>query len=145
MKKLVVIFRFGNTNPTVGDMRAMSIITDGSMQAMGCPIPVGIASVVYTGLSIEEISNHFKTAAKETEDILPIVAFYWGDENVGIEMECEGFLEMMSCADDFIQDQEQQKPVVTLSLDDILDKISREGMDSLTQQEMALLINESRK
>ena len=145
MKKLVVIFRFGSTNPTAGDMRAMSIITDGSMQAMGCPIPVGIASVVYTHFSIEEISNHFKTAAEETEDILPIVAFYWGDENVGIEMECEGFLEMMSCADDFIQDQEQMKPVVTLSLDDILDKISREGMDSLTQQEMDLLINESRK
>jgi hypothetical protein len=73
------------------------------------------------------------------------VAFYWGDENVGLNMECEGFLEMMNCADDFIQDQEQQKPVVTLSLDEILDKISREGMDSLTQQEMTLLINESRK
>lgn len=145
MKKLVVIFRFGSTNPTVGDMRAMSIITNGSMHAMGCPIPVGIASVVYTGLSIEEITNHFKTAAEETSDILPIVAFYWGDENVGLNMECEGFLEMMNCTDDFIQDSEQTKQVVTLSLDEVLDKISREGMESLTQQEMALLINESRK
>lgn len=145
MKKLVVIFRFGSTTPTVGDMRAMEIITEGSMHAMGCPTPVGIASVVYTNFSIEEISNHFKTAAEEASDLLPILAFYWGDENIGVNMECEAFLEMMSCADDFIQDSEQQKPVVTLSLDDVLDKISREGIDSLSQEEMTLLINESRK
>lgn len=136
MKRAVVIVRFGVPNATVGDIYAMGKLTDGEMNAMGQPFPGGIASVIYTDLGIDEIRNVFTVAEQDTNDILPVLIFNWGSQDIMIDFKSEEVEDMFNEIPEFC---EAQKEVIVLTLDDILDKISRTGVESLEQEELALL------
>lgn len=134
MKRAVVILRFGRTSPTRGDMEAMKRLTGGSMEAMGCHWHAGLASVIYTDLKLEEIKKIFNEVENEVEDFLPVMIFNWGETQFDFKEESiEGMLE---CVPEFVDEQKQE---ITLTLDEILDKIAGTGIESLDEKELALL------
>jgi hypothetical protein len=140
MKRPVVIFRFGNQEPVLADIKAMQILTDGTMLAMGCATPFGVASVVITDRTHAEILEVFKEAADEHDDILPLMVFNYGD--VSLHFPFGGVEGMLECVPQFVEEHEGvqgSKEIINMSLDDILDKISKEGMGSLNQEEINFL------
>jgi hypothetical protein len=136
MKRAVVVLRFGISKPSVGDIEAINRLTNGSMEAMGCPHPIGMVSVLYTDLELSEIKQVFNDVEKDVNDFLPVMIFNWGDPNVQFDLKTEDIEDMLNHVPTFCEDQ---KEVVVLTLDDILDKISRTGVESLEQEELALL------
>lgn len=136
MKRAVVVVRLGVMNPTIGDIEAIKRLTHGSMHAMGAPFPLGLVSVLYTDLSPAEVNQVFKDVEDEVGDNLPVIAFNYGDPSISMDLKLDNIEEMLSEIEEFI---DGHKPIVTLSLDDILDKISREGVASLDSEELALL------
>jgi hypothetical protein len=136
MKRAVVVLRFGIPKPSVGDIEAINRLTNGSMEAMGCAHPIGMVSVLYTDLELSEIKQIFNDVEGDTGDFLPVMIFNWGDPNVQFDLKTEDIEDMLNHIPTFCEDQ---KEVVVLTLDDILDKISRTGVESLEQEELALL------
>jgi hypothetical protein len=141
MKRAVVILRFGITNASVGDVEAIKRLTYGKMNAMGCPHPIGMVSLIYTDMELSEIKQVFNDVEGDTGDFLPVMIFNWGDPNVEFDLKTSEIENMFSLIPEFCRDQME---VVTLTLDDILDKISRTGVESLEQEELALLKSFSR-
>lgn len=137
MKKAVVILRFGKGEPVKGDFEAMMELTHGSMVAMGCGFGFGVASVIYTEFTPIQIKNVFDKAAEATDDILPVIVFNWEDEAASVSLNAIPDLGgMLQCIDQFIEDQKEE---VSMSLDELLDKIKDSGIESLSQAEMSLL------
>jgi hypothetical protein len=136
MKRAVVVLRFGISQPSVGDIEAIKRLTDGTMEAMGHPHPIGIVSVLYTDMELSEIKQVFNDVEEDTNDFLPVMIFNWGDPNVQFDLKTDDIEDMFNHVPNFCEDQ---KEVVVLTLDDILDKISRTGVESLEQEELALL------
>jgi len=101
MKRPVVIFRFGNQEPVLADIKAMQILTDGTMLAMGCNTPFGVASVVITDRTHAEILEVFKEAADEHDDILPLMVFNYGD--VSLHFPFGGVEGMLECVPQFVE------------------------------------------
>ena len=106
------------------------------MNAMGAPFPLGVVSVLYTDLSASDINKVFKDVEDEIGDVLPVIVFNYGDPNIIMDLRLDNIEDMMSEVDEFVEDQ---KPIVHLTLDEILDKISRTGVESLDSEELALL------
>jgi hypothetical protein len=136
MKRAVVVVRMGVSDPTLGDIKAMHRLTNGSMNAMGAPFPVGLVSVLYTDLSTSDINQVFKDVEDEVGDVLPVIVFNYGDPNITMDLRLDNIEDMMREVDKFVEDQ---KPIIYLTLDEILDKISRTGVESLDSEELALL------
>jgi len=136
MKRAVVVVRLGVSNPTIGDIEAIKRLTNGSMRAMGTPFPLGLISVLYTDLSTSDVNQVFRDVEDEVGDTLPVIVFNYGDPNITMDLKLDNIEEMLSEIDEFVEDQ---KPIVHLTLDDILDKISRTGVESLDSEELALL------
>jgi hypothetical protein len=136
MKRAVVVLRFGIPVPSVGDIEAIKRLTNGSMEALGCAHPTGMVSVLYTDLELTEIKQIFNDVERDVNDFLPIMIFNWGDPNVQFDLKTDDIEDMFNHISTFCEDQKQ---TVTLTLDDILDKISRTGVESLEQEELALL------
>jgi hypothetical protein len=140
MKRPVVIFRFGNQEPVLADIKAMQILTDGTMLAMGCNTPFGVASVVITDRTHAEILEVFKDAADEHDDILPLMVFNYGD--AALHFPFGGVEGMLECVPQFVEDQGvvmESREIINMNLDDILDKISKRGIESLTESEFKFL------
>lgn len=142
-KKEVPMFvlRLGSTDVITGDMMAMKKIRE-DMDVMGCPVEVGILSILMTDKSAEEIRNVFKEAAKELDDILPVVVWRADQpETCAMDMDFPHVNEMIEAFNgkNQLSLPEKSKPIHDLTIDDLLDKISRTGYDSLTDEEVTLL------
>ena len=152
----VVIFRFGTDRGLIGDVRAITTITEGKLgNAAGIPIPGGLITLVETTFSPSECAEVFRQTAAELDDTLPVLCFDANTRNgfnfMGLDLIERAFEEFfkhgisgLKSADDDDADEdgdepEQQQPhsVVTetceLSLDELLDLLNEVGsFESLT-------------
>jgi hypothetical protein len=135
------VLRLGKNQPVKGDLIAMEKIRE-DLNIMGCPVDFGILNILMTDLSAEEIRDLFKEAADEMGDTLPVVV--WRAD----QPEFNAFDLDQPHVNEMIQFFEEanglailkgSKSTCYLSLDDLLDKISRAGFNSLTSEEVALL------
>ena len=143
MKKLVVVLRFGNTSPVLSEMTAGArIVEDRLDRAAGCSFPVGFASVFLTRFTPAEIGKIYQEVAMECDDILPVQVFYADDPNVHVDLLTPEYDMMIKAAKkEWLGDGAGPDLAehVDLTLDQLLDKIHRVGVDGLSPAEMARL------
>jgi len=135
------IIRFGKSEPTIGDMAAVTKLRE-DLNIMGTGTPMGILNLLMTDKSPEEIINIYQAAAEETEDILPIIVFRADvPEAVAMDLTLPNVAEMIETFEQMhgITLFKEGKQQCQLTLDQLLDKISRTGMQSLTEEEVARL------
>jgi hypothetical protein len=147
MKKKIVIFRFGVGAPTQGDFLAIDRITGGERNACGMGTHFGIMSIVNTSMSPQEIRDLFAEIEKETDDALPVIVYDAASEGVSA-LFSEGFFPNFKEMDaDFEQEYGTASPErvqCTLSLDELLDLVSKKGLPNLTEDELKRLKELSR-
>jgi len=143
MKKKIVVFRFGSLVPTKSDVLAMMDKldmhpTDGEL--LGCPIPNGVASLLYTDKSVAQVKQAFDEAAAENEDNLPIIIL---DEAglAGTTLNAMGFevFDEMNRVFDLEFNTATISKSCTLSLDELLDLVGQVGVGGLADAEFARL------
>jgi hypothetical protein len=124
MKKVFLI-RFGSApSPAVSQALAPHIVG----RAFAAPIPGAILSVFNTNSSEEEI----------TQDVKETGATFFLMEETKVNLNLpEALIQAINKVVGTAQ--RMASPQRELSLDDILDKIARSGMDSLTPEERAFL------
>jgi len=129
----MIVIRLGIPQPCKGDMVAAKLIRE-DLNITGSAIPVGVVNIFKTDKSVSEIVDIFRQAESEAEDNLPVVVFKLEDrESCGMKLNQDHI-------DNLIQEFEAaERKQVNMTLDDLLDKIHREGMSSLTEPERDLL------
>ncbi len=139
MKRKIVILRFGSHAPTKSDVIAfvknLGIEPD-SGELLGCPIPLGLASIIHTDKSVAEVIQALKDAEAECEDNLPAVVFE-ESSSVGINLDSMGFEVFADMVKAYEKEfGESPKGVnCTLSLDELLDRVNQVGVDGLSEEE----------
>lgn len=129
----MIVIRLGVPHPCKGDMIAAKLIRE-DLNIAGSAIPVGIVNIFKTDKSVSEIMDIFRQAESEANDNLPVVVFKLEDrESCAMKLNQDHI-------DNLIQEFEAaERKQVNMTLDDLLDKIHREGMSSLTEPELDLL------
>lgn len=143
MKKKLIIFRFGSAMPTQKEYVIMDQITGGTREATGCSTPFGVLSIANSSMTPAEVTELFNIVAAENEDALPTIVFE-ADGPVGFNFHPEFFEHFTQCNEEF--DKEFGKPITkcTLSLDELLDIVSKKGLPNLTEAELKRLKELSR-
>ena len=139
MKKLIVAIRFGMPAPLKKEVPLIRKILDGEM-GMGAGMPFGefgVISIFHTHWTPKEIEAGFKALAEETNDILPIIAFELGTEQVGFDLQMPAFQQMLA----ELQQSIAAVPTVNyLTLDQLLDLVKeRGGVANLSADELSRL------
>lgn len=139
MKKLIVAIRLGTPVPLSKEMPLIRKILDGEM-GMGAGMPlgeVGVVSLFHTHWKPKEIETGFKELAEATNDILPIIAFELGTEQVGFDLQMPAFQQMLA----EMQSRIAAVPTVNyLTLDQLLDLVKeRGGVANLSTEELSRL------
>lgn len=139
MKKLIVAIRLGTPAPLPKEMPLIRKILDGEM-GMGAGMPlgeVGVISLFHTHWTPKEIEAGFKELAEATNDVLPIIAFEFGTEQVGFDLQMPAFQQMLA------EMQSRIAAVSTvnyLTLDQLLDLVKeRGGVMNLSTEELSRL------
>lgn len=125
MQRQVILVRFGEVpNPRITAVLADHI----SGKAIALPVPGAIMSIFFTESTIESITRDLKEVGPNF--------FLFDRDNAGINLPNE-VLEVIDRA----MGQEAQQPVQQRewTMDEVLDQISRGGMDSLTPEQRAVL------
>lgn len=122
MKKLALI-RFGNSPSQAVSMALRPHIVGKGFVA---PIPGAILSVFNSESSIEEVSE----SIKETGALFILTDYDESQFNMP-----EGFTEAVEA----VIGQTPQTPQVEITLDDVLDLINRNGIESLTPEQRRIL------
>ena len=139
-ERAVVILRLGNNHPCEGDFRVMQQLSDEDLKdILGASLPMGVISILNTDRSNEEIIDLFKGVESEN-DIYPVMV--WDLESVDFSMylsEMEPIWEGLKEAYENTLAKQRITGPILKTIDEVLDKISREGMGSLSEQELALL------
>lgn len=136
MKKLIVAIRLGTPAPLPKELPLIRKILDGEM-GMGVGMPLGgagVVSIFHTHWTPKEIEAGFKELAESTSDILPIIAFELGTEQVGFDLQVPAFQQMLA----ELQQRIAAVPTVNyLTLDQLLDLVKeRGGVANLSADEM---------
>lgn len=130
----MIVIRLGMPMPCMGDIIAAKLIRE-DMNITGAPMPIGLFNIFKTDKSVSEILDIFRQAEIEADDTLPVIVFKLEDrESCGMNLK-------MDHIDDLIKKFEEpgRKQEVNMTLDDLLEKIHKEGIDSLTESEFDLL------
>lgn len=139
-ERAVVILRLGNTQPCEGDFKVMQQLSDGDLKdILGASLPMGVISILNTDRSNQEIIDLYKGVESEN-DIYPVMV--WDLESVDFNMylsEMEPIWEGIKEAYENTLAKQRIRGPILKSIDEVLDKINREGMGSLSEQELALL------
>ena len=127
MKRPMIIIRFGTPIFHPVDQASIYAITDEDTEnASGIATPMGYISIVMTDKSADDIASLYHATA----------------EGLGQQVALLPFPGLQELVDEFknkhITEHETVVPVV-LSLNDLLDKISREGQDALSPDEFSRL------
>lgn len=138
MKKKLIVIRFGTPTPTKGDMAAVSKITNGSMNAAGCPCPFGVVSIFLTDLSPAEVTSIYDETAEEMGDVLPTIVFEDGGP-VGYNFNNPFFEHFKGCSAAFDEEYGNGRVECTMDLDQLLDLIREKGLENLTDVELTRL------
>ena len=143
MKNSIFIIRFGL--PSIHDIDRTTIeqATDGNLDnASSTPCPIGVVSLVMTKYSPEDIANLYRSTAGEFGHEVAVAVWPLNSPDVRAILP---FDKLEALVDDFRKQHnldENADPIVDkciLSLDELLDKISREGKSSLTELEFSRL------
>lgn len=137
MKNRLAILRLGTDAPITGDAVMLAgLVKDGNI--IGGPVPGGIITLIHTEASKSDIVRLAREAEAELGDCLPV--FVWDiDEDVTNIDQFEVYQEMVK---QFNEMTGKSGPtVIHMSIDDVLDKINRSGLESLTDEELSLLKN----
>jgi hypothetical protein len=142
-KKEVPMFvlRLGSSHPVKGDYVAVEKIRE-DMNVMGCSVNVGVLNLLMTNKSAEEIRDLFKETAAELGDVLPIIAWRADQPEFGaVDIDLPHVTEMIQSFEQVngVAILKESKPTRALTMDELLDKISRTGYESLTTEEVARL------
>lgn len=139
-ERAVVILRLGNTQPCEGDFKVMQQLSDGDLKdILGASLPMGVISILNTDRSNQEIIDLYKGVESEN-DIYPVMV--WDLESVDFNIylsEMEPIWEGIKEAYENTLAKQRIRGPILKSIDEVLDKINREGMGSLSEQELALL------
>lgn len=139
-ERAVVILRLGNTQPCEGDFKVMQQLSDGDLKdILGASLPMGVISILNTDRSNQEIIDLYKGVESEN-DIYPVMV--WDLESVDFNMylsEMEPIWEGIKEAYENTLAKQRIRGPILKTIDEVLDKINREGMGSLSEQELALL------
>jgi hypothetical protein len=139
-ERAVVILRLGNTQPCEGDFKVMQQLSDGDLKdILGASLPMGVISILNTDRSNQEIIDLYKGVESEN-DIYPVMV--WDLESVYFNIylsELEPIWEGINEAYENTLAKQRIRGPILKSIDEVLDKITREGMGSLSEQELALL------
>jgi hypothetical protein len=144
MKKKEVpmfVLRLGSDNPVKGDYLAVGKIRE-DMNVMGCSANVGVLNLLMTDRSAEEIRDLFKESADELGDVLPVVVWRADQpEFCAVDIDLPHVVEMIQSFEEAngVAILKGSKPTCSLTMDELLDKISRTGYNSLTTEEVARL------
>jgi hypothetical protein len=139
-ERAVVILRLGNTQPCEGDFKVMQQLSDGDLKdILGASLPMGVISILNTDRSNQEIIDLYKGVESEN-DIYPVMV--WDLESVDFNIylsEMEPIWEGIKEAYENTLAKQRIRGPILKTIDEVLDKINREGMGSLSEQELALL------
>lgn len=139
------ILRLGRDEPIKADVEIMNILTNGELNVAGVSLPVGVLSLLKTTKTAAEIKDLFLEMEEKHDDVLPVIIWdakdestqsHFGDMSKGM---LEAFIEEWGDVE-----ENNKKKVNSLTVDEVLEKITREGMDSLSEEEMTLLKNASK-
>jgi len=149
-KKMIFILRLGKNDLVKGDAIAVKEILGENAtgyEAVAKPIRVGIITLIVTEKSVKEVSEAFKRAEVETDDTLPHVAWDANSDAAMFDIESEGVGRMIA---DFVHENNLEdiygvtpitidKEQCNLSLNELLDIISKVGLSNLTSPQLAKL------
>lgn len=135
------VLRLGSDHPVRADYSAIQNIRE-DMEVMGCPAGIGIINLFMTDKSAEQIRDLYKEAASEAGDTLPVVV--WRADRPDactFDIDLPQINEMVKVFEEkhSVAIRKGSKPVCDLTMDELLDKITRMGFDSLTGEEVARL------
>lgn len=147
--KTYLIIRMGKNEVISGDMKAISEIQP-DLKAMGMSLgDTGVLSIVYTELSKQEIIDVYLDAANQLGDILPVVVFECDQAHLnefksiltipGVKQLIKEYESIFNRSVLTGSDSPSNRPQCELTLDQLLDKITRVGLDQLSQPELARL------
>lgn len=144
MKKKMLIIRFGSTTPLHKELVIFEKICDGDLEnAVGVPFhDMGLASVVLTTMSPEEIMAEFQQVAASTDDVLPVIVFEVGTAAIDLEI-FQSVREAIESVQLSAQTEPTQRPqsklAIHLTLDDLLDLVNQKGIKNLSAEELQRL------
>jgi hypothetical protein len=148
MRKRIAVLRLGDERPMEADVQSILTITEGSGRAVGMPIPrSGVLHIFYTELSQEEVKDIFVTVFENAEIPHPIFVFDFDTESnvrnwvsddslATFEKDVVGYFDAMETS---TPEPAPARNTVSLSLDELLDRVSSKGIASLSADELAQL------
>lgn len=142
-ERAVVILRLGQSEPCGGDFEVMKELSDGDLkQIVGCSVPFGVMSILNTDKSNEDIVELFKGVEAENDNY-PVLVWDLDSPDFCIYLaELQPlFNELKKAYYETLGDLRKKEPVLK-TIDEVLDKINKEGIDSLSEYELALLKGE---
>lgn len=146
MRKRIAVLRLGSTTPMQADILSIGTITEGSGRAVGMPIPdTGVLHIFYTELSQEEVKDIFVTIFENAEVPHPFFVFdFEKDTNIRNWLSDEALATFEKDVVGYFDEMETSTPAparetITLSLDELLDRVSSKGIASLSADELAQL------
>ncbi len=139
-ERAVVILRLGQPEPCGGDFEVMKKLSDGDLkQILGCSVPFGVMSILNTDKSNEDIVELFK-GVEADDDNYPVLV--WDLDSPDFCIYLAGlqprFNELKKAYYETLGDLRKKEPVLK-TIDEVLDKINKDGIDSLSESELALL------
>lgn len=145
MKKPIFIIRLGKDKVVDIDRLAIGDLQLEEADILGCSISLGIISLVTTDLSPSELVDRYSQAASDLNDHGPVVAWDPRSEDASFNLVKdfpiikELINEWEAHFDEDLIPEKNKIEVCDMTLDQLLDKISREGKESLTPTEFARL------
>jgi len=150
MKRIVLIFRFGKDAPVGNEMPLLAAIAGCNARlALGIPVPnKGMITLIYTDWSPTKIAEGFYEVGKGTGDRLPVLVM--DTTSPGFAINSEDFGPAVSKAFELLTREikkgttpeplAEDIPVearveVKLSLDQLLDLVSKVGLTNLSNTE----------
>ena len=138
MKKKVIILRFGSATPLHKELAIIDTLTEGTQEAVGCSVHIGVISIVNTRFTPQHVAALFRGVADETNDSLPVIAWY-ADGDTGFDLSSEIFERFDECNRAFDEAFGEPSTQCTLSLDELLDLVSTKGLQQFTDAELKRL------
>lgn len=140
MKKKIAIFRYGVPAPLKKETKIVEKIS-GEHFELACLTTIvgdlGIISLVYSDWTVSDIAAEFQRVAEETGDFLPISIFEL--DNGIIEFGPAGE-HLRFTLENFNNEVDALKTQINLSLDELLELVSKKGgIDKLNSEEKELL------
>jgi hypothetical protein len=119
-------------------MMVMQELTDDHTKIAGIFIPGGMLNIVMTDKTAKEITDLYKEMSEKLDDIAPVIIFDPRSEDACFDM-------CLDDVDEMIEEFEEanntsvRKQKCTMTLNELLDKTSRVGVDALTKEELSRL------